>query len=106
MPEWMWAIVIGVVLVGLIAYIRHTDDRRFEALEERFQAIGNASEVLKEKVRNLEIDYNTMHLWKNSALPLQMENGYKNFHSVMERIERDLSRRLDRIEKHLNGELR
>lgn len=103
-PEWLWSIIVGVVVVGLVAALRSSDTRRLADLEKRVS--DSAPDVLREKVRRLEQDYQTMHLWKNSVLPMEMRQGYSNAHSVMGRIERELKHRIERIEKFLNGHLK
>lgn len=34
MPEWLWSIVIGVVVIGLIAVIYHANQERFAKIEQ------------------------------------------------------------------------
>lgn len=101
MPEWIWSGVVGVLFVGVVAALGKGYVARIQALEQRWE--NSSSAVLAEKVRKLELEYQTMHLWKNSILPQQMEQGYDNIYKLLERIERDVIRRLDRIEKKQDG---
>lgn len=36
MPEWLWSIVVGIVVMGLVAALRASDQRR---LDEKISAI-------------------------------------------------------------------
>lgn len=56
MPEWLWSIVVGVVVLGLINYIRTRDLDRLKSIETKLDLlmplIGKA-EYIEREIFNL-----------------------------------------------------
>lgn len=56
MPEWLWSIVVGIVVMGLIAALRQRDSERLKNIEEKLDKlmplIGKA-EYIEKEVGNL-----------------------------------------------------
>lgn len=85
MPEWAWAIVIGVVVIGLVGVIwRSHESHDRERNEVLWDQIGRDSEHGMRKI---------VHESANRL-------------SEVVPTSRDHERRLERIERHLNGALK
>lgn len=66
---------------------------RLDALSSKIDLSTTA--VILEKIRNLEQDFNTLHLWKNGPLERKFELQSGLFNNLVEQ----LSRRVERIEQ-------
>lgn len=85
MPEWAWALVIGTLVVGLVAYIwRSHENRDHERNEDLWRQIGRDS---KEGMRAI------VHESANRLSEVTLTS-------------RDHERRIERIERYLNGGLK
>jgi hypothetical protein len=85
MPEWLWALVIGAVVLGLVATVwRMHENHDRERNNAVWDQLGRSSE---EGMRKIVHD---------SANRL----------SEVVPVSRELERRVDRIERVLNGRLR
>lgn len=84
MPEWLWALVVGVIVMGLVAYIwRVHEDRDRERYDDLWRQIGRTS---KEGMREI------VHKSANALSQVSLTS-------------RDHERRIKRIENYLNGKL-
>jgi hypothetical protein len=90
------------ILLAVLAVIRAhgKKDLEFQGSTDRWQAGAD------EKIKRLLDDYETLHQWKNVMLPQSFERQSANILNVVDRMEKDINRRLERIEKHLNGALK
>lgn len=85
MPEWLWALVVGGIVIGLVAYIwRAHEDRDRERNHDLWQQIGRSS---KEGMREV------VHRSANRLSEVSLTS-------------RDHERRIQRIERFLNGKLK
>jgi heme A synthase len=80
-PEWLWALVVGVVVIGLVAYIWRThEERDRERSEHIWDQIGRDS---KSGMREI------VHKCANALTRL-----------------RDVERRVGRLERHTKVDMR
>lgn len=98
-----WLLGLAISLIGaLIAVIWHQLNTRIEVISNQVKFSDQA--VLSEKVKNLEMDYELLHQWKNVILDQKFERQSENFMGVLRRIEIDTGRRLDYLERKIfNG---
>lgn len=80
MPEWLWSIVVGVIVVGLVAALRNADRDRIISLEQwtrdkdrtdrdwRHDEYQQEVSELKLKVRTLETKVERIERVLNGAL--------------------------------------
>lgn len=115
LPEWtnqgeanvsMFHIIFSAIfvvfstLVGIIWRDLNTK------VTEATKAIRDSSAaVLAEKVRRLEVDYQLLHMWKNTIYPEIEARQYENIMRIVHRIESEQNKRLDRLERFANGKL-
>lgn len=84
MPEWMWSIAVGVVVVGLLGVVWRAHETRDEERNERlWDQVGRDSESGMRKITHL------------CANEITAQKGDI----------REAGKRLDRIERVLNGKL-
>jgi preprotein translocase subunit YajC len=50
MPEWLWPILIGVVIIGLIAFIYNNQDKRVDNIEKWKETRPMADEILTKSI--------------------------------------------------------
>lgn len=104
-------VISGLLMVvqGLLAYMWHQRGAEISTLRAAVAdllRIVTSSEqaVIAEKVRALESDYFLLHEHKNIRLPLLFAQQYENITGLVGRIEAEINRRLDWLErKVLNG---
>ena len=102
-PE-AWIALAGVLLTFIIfsfTILRTHANRDIKFQEES----GRDRARMDEKIKHLEDNYETLHQWKNVIFQQIIERQTVNLMNVFDRIEKDIDRRLVRIEKHLNGKL-
>lgn len=100
-----WIALAGLSLTVILAVVgivraHGKTDREFQSDTGKWQAGAD------EKFKHLLDDYETLHQWKNVMLPQSFERQNSNILNVVDRMEKDINRRLERIEKHLNGHLK
>lgn len=91
--------IVGLIIIGLVSYIWHDMVRRVRELAAKVDASTQA--VLSVKVKRLEADYQLLHMWKNSIFPDVESRQSASIFSVVHRIEGELQRRIDRIERDM-----
>lgn len=90
-PEWLWSIIVGVVVVGLIAALRSADRDRLDNLRTAdLERIAKLEEWTKNKER---FD----HEWRHDEYAPEASR-------VSLDVER-LKTKMDRVERVLNGHL-
>lgn len=99
-------VAVLMILLAVVAYFWKERERRNERNYENLAKLieEHSPKVLTEKVRNVENRQESMHLWKNSTLPQQLETMSGNLYETIRRVEHNVATRLDRIETKLfNG---
>lgn len=91
--------IVGLIIIGLVSYIWHDMARRVRELAAKVDSSTQA--VLAVKVKRLEGDYFLLHSWKNSILPDTLTRQSENILNVMHRIEGEVQRRIDRLERDM-----
>lgn len=97
MSTEVFVTVAATVVCALVAYIWHDLVKRVRELTNMINTSTQA--VLAEKIRRLEGDYRLLHMWKNSVFPSIQTQHSKNILNVVYRIEAEVQRRLDKLER-------
>ena len=101
--DWiaLGGLAVTVVLFCVAIVRAHGNkDREFQ------QKTGETHAAMDVKIKHLQDDYELLHKFKNVMLPDMFERSNGQFVNLLDRVEKDINRRLERIEKHLNGHLK
>lgn len=92
------------LLIALVAYVWRDMKSRVDEMDKAIKSSSQA--VLEFRCKRLEESYTLLHRWKNEQLPAQFERLNTMVFGVTSRIESESNRRLERIERYLNGNLK
>ena len=99
LPEWLWSIVVGVIVVGLVAALRNADRERIKEISADVSKLeGRVEQRWSEKDRQ-DRD------WRHDTYSPAIDAINARLLPLAQQMS-EMERRMERVERVLNGRLR